>query len=203
MDIILNELKIKDAKELYIGIGNGKYNAKDILKIVVKKEETETADDITRKINENNIEKVSSKNDILVEGIGEIKVSLSGCCKAVPGDHIIGYITKGSGITIHRSVCKNIIDIDERLINVKWNVNNSKKFPTDIIIYTNTADNLLDIISKAANNGITVDGISTVNKSDYKVYSLTVLVEDKDKLEKYMVDLKNLPFTTRVERLMK
>ena len=44
---------------------------------------------------------------------------------------------------------------------------------------------------------------SNINKSDYKVYSLTILVENKEKLEKYMVDLKNLPFTIKVERLMK
>ena len=203
MDIILTELKIKDSKELYLGIANGKYNPKEIIKIITKKDDIEKQEDIIDKINDGNSGKVNSKNDILVEGIGEIKVSLSGCCKPVPGDHIIGYITKGSGITIHRSVCRNIMDIDERLINVKWNVSSGKKFPTDIIIYTNTSDNLLDIISKASNNGIIVDGISTVNKSDYKVYSLTVLVEDVDKLNKFIVDLNNLSFTIKVERLMK
>ena len=113
IDTILEELKIGDARELYIGIGNGKYNAKDVLKIILKKEEEEkTTQDIIEKINESVVKKVSSKNDILVEGLGEVKVSLSGCCKPIPGDNIIGYITKGSGITIHRSICRNIMDID-------------------------------------------------------------------------------------------
>ena len=65
-------------------------------------------------------------NDILVEGMKEIKASISGCCKPVPGDNIIGYITRGFGITVHRSNCKNILDTDERLINVKWNDINKK-----------------------------------------------------------------------------
>ena len=204
IDTILEELKIGDARELYIGIGNGKYNAKDVLKIILKKEEEEkTTQDIIEKINESVIKKVSSKNDILVEGLGEVKVSLSGCCKPIPGDNIIGYITKGSGITIHRSICRNIMDIDERLINVKWNVDGSKKFPTDIIVYTNTNDNLLDIISKASSNGIIVDGIVTVNKSDTKIYSLTILVENTEKLDKFIASLNSLSFVIKVERLMK
>ncbi len=204
IELILEELKIHDAKELYIGIGNGKYSAKEVLKIITKEEEPiPTTDDIIEKINESVVKKVSSKNDILVEGIGEVRVSLSRCCKPIPGDNIIGYITKGSGITIHRSVCRNISDVDERLVNVKWNVDGSKKFPTDIIVYTNTVDNLLDIITKASSNGIIVDGIVTVNKSDTKIYSLTVLVENAEKLNKYMIDLGNMPSTLKVERLMK
>ena len=146
---------------------------------------------------------MNNKNDILVEGLDDIKVSLSGCCKPIPGDNIIGYITKGSGITVHRAICQNISDLDERLINVKWNNELTKKYYTDILIHTNTTDNLLDIITKASLNGITIDSISTVNKSEYKVYSLTVLVENTEKLNKFMLDLTNLPFTLNVERLLK
>ena len=139
------------------------------------------------------------KNDILVEGMNEIKVSLSGCCKPIPGDNIIGYITKGSGITVHRSSCKNIIDLDERLINVKWN-ETTKKFATDLLVYTNTDDNLLDIIAKATSSSITIDSVSTMSKSDFKIYDLTVLVENKEKLDKFCNELNNLRFVNKVER---
>ena len=132
----------------------------------------------------------------------EIKASLSGCCKPLPGDNIIGYITRGSGITVHRTSCRHILDTEERLINVKWNENITKKYPSDIIIYTNAYDNLLDIITKASTNNITIDSISTINKSEYKVYSITVLVENKEKLEKYLNDLLNLKFVQKVERLI-
>ena len=132
--------------------------------------------------------------------MNEIKVSLSGCCKPIPGDNIIGYITKGSGITVHRSSCKNIIDLDERLINVKWNESISKKFATDILVYTNADDNLLDIIAKATASNLIIDSVSTMSKSDFKIYDLTVLVETKEKLDKFCNDLNNLKFVTKVER---
>ena len=62
---------------------------------------------------------------------------------------------------------------------------------------------MLDIITKASLNNITIDSISTINKSEYKVYSLTVLVENVDKLNKFIIDLTNLPFTVNVERLIR
>ena len=199
IDIILDELKLKDIDDLYVNIALGKYTPSQIIKIVNKPEEEKV--DIAAKINETNYNKTNfSNNDVLVEGMNEIKASLSSCCKPIPGDNIIGYITRGSGITVHRSTCRNIIDIDERLINVKWNDNVTKKYPSDILVYTNAFDNLLDIITKASSSGIIIDSISTINKSDYKVYNMTVLVENKEKLEKFINDLLNLNFVQKVER---
>lgn len=199
IDIILDNLKLKDIDDLYVNITLGKYTPNQIIKIINKPEEEKV--DLTTKINETNYNKINfSNNDVLVEGMNEIKASLSSCCKPIPGDNIIGYITRGSGITVHRSTCKNIIDIDERLINVKWNNNITKKYPSDILVYTNAFDNLLDIITKASSSGIIIDSISTINKSDYKVYNMTVLVENKEKLEKFMSDLLNLKFVQKVER---
>ncbi len=201
IDIILGELKLKDIDDLYVAINIGKYTPSSIIKIINKKEEP--TKDITTKINETTYYKEEAlKNDVLVEGMKEIKASLSGCCKPLPGDNIIGYITRGSGITVHRTSCRHILDTEERLINVKWNENITKKYPSDIIIYTNAYDNLLDIITKASTNNITIDSISTINKSEYKVYSITVLVENKEKLEKYLNDLLNLKFVQKVERLI-
>ena len=199
IDIILSELKLKDIDELYMMLGIGKYSPNQIIKIINKKKEEKI--DLQTKINETNYQKDNSikNNDVLVEGMKEIKASISGCCKPIPGDNIIGYITRGFGITVHRSSCKNILDTDERLVNVKWN-NLNKKYSTDILVYTNTYDNLLDIITKASTNNIIIDSISTINKSEYKVYSMTILVENKEKLEKFSNDLMNLTFVQKVER---
>ncbi len=198
IDIIINELKLETIDDLYINIALGKYTPQSIIKITNKKEEVK--EDLVTKINNSkfNIEK-NNNNDVLVEGISDIKTSLSGCCKPLPGDSIIGYITRGSGVTIHRSTCKNILDTDERLINVKWNETN-KKYPSDIIVHTNTYDNLLDIITKATSINIIIDSITTINKSDHKVYRMTVLVENKEKLDKFINDLLNLSFIKKVER---
>ena len=198
LDIIFNELNIKDINELYMDLGTNKYTPTSVIKIITKKDKEE---EIKNKINNPATIKQSSKNDILVEGLDDVKVNLSGCCKPVPGDNIIGYITKGSGISVHRTICRNIIDIDERLINVKWNNKINKKYFTDIIIYTNTEDNLLDIITKASTNGIIIDRIETINKSEYKIYSLTILIENVEKLNKFIKDLDNLEFTIKVDRI--
>ena len=198
VDLILNELKLDTIDDLYISIALGKYTPQSIIKITTKKEELK--EDLATKINNSkyNHDK-QSNNDVLVEGIADIKTSLSSCCKPLPGDAIIGYITRGSGVTIHRTTCKNILDIDERLINVKWNDTN-KKYPSDIMIHTTTYDNLLDIITKATALNIIIDSITTINRSDHKVYKMTVLVESKEKLEKFMNDLLNLKFIHKVER---
>ena len=198
IDIILNELKLETIDDLYMNISLGKYTPQSIIKITNKKEEVK--EDLVTKINNSkfNIER-NNNNDVLVEGISDIKTSLSQCCKPVPGDSIIGYITRGSGVTIHRTTCKNILDIDERLINVKWN-ETTKKYPSDILVYTTTYDNLLDIITKATTLNIIIDSITTINRSDRKVYRMTVLVENKEKLDKFINDLLNLNFIKKVER---
>ena len=198
LNIILDSLKLKDLDELYIAIGQGKYTISAVMKLIGKKEEK--TNKILNKTSEQ--KKAIIKNDILVEGMNEIKVSLSGCCKPIPGDNIIGYITKGSGITVHRSSCKNIIDLDERLINVKWNENLSKRFPTDLLIYTSPDDNLLDIITKASSNNIAIDSVYTITKNDFKIYVITILVENAEKLDKFCKELNNLKFIQKVERQM-
>ena len=198
LNIILDYFKLKDLDELYLSLGQGKFTISSVMHLINKKE------DDSLKIPQKNPDQKKSiiKNDILVEGMNEIKVSLSGCCKPIPGDTIIGYITKGSGITIHRSSCKNVIDLDERLINVKWNDNLTKKFPTDLLIYTTPDDNLLDIITKASTNNVTIDSVTTITKSEFKIYSLTILIENTTKLDKFYKDLYNLSFVEKIERQM-
>lgn len=200
LDMILEEFHVQTLNELYTLVGAGKITVQAVVKVLKKEEEKE---DVALRINETSNRPVVHKNDILVEGMDDIKVNLSGCCKPIPGDKIIGYITKGSGITVHRLNCQNITNVDERLIQVKWNNDSSKKYFADLIVHTNTSDNLLDIITKASLNNIIIDSISTINKSEYKVYRLTILVENTLKLDKFMVDLTNLPFTLKVERLLK
>ena len=199
IETILETLKLNDLDDLYLAIGSGKYAVSSVMKIINKKETP--VEKLLKKV-PINTKKQSYKNDVLVEGMNEIKVTLSGCCKPIPGDNIIGYITKGSGITVHRSNCKNIIDLDERLINVKWNDELTKKFATDLLVYTDTNDNLLNIITTAGSNNLMIDSITTITKSEFKIYSLTILVENTDKLDRFCKDLINLKFVKNVERQM-
>lgn len=202
-DKYLNKLfdnyKIKDIDEFYMSLGMGKYTIDNMIKSIVKEEEKRKKSITLKGISK---KKQEVDSDILVENMSSIKVTISGCCKPIPGDNIIGYITKGAGITVHRSNCKNIMDLDERLINVKWNDNLNKKYPTDLLIYTNEDDILLDIITKASSNDVVIDSIFTLNKSSLKVLSVTVLVKNIDVLNKFCKDLYNIGSVVKIERQM-
>ena len=200
---ILEELKLKDLEDLYFSIGSNKYTAGHIINLILDEEDTKK-DDVADKVIVKENKTTNTKNDILVEGIDDIKVNIASCCKPIKGDDIIGYITKGNGISIHRKNCHNIINIDERLVNVRWNPNITKKYPTTITIHAEVVKNpLLDIITKAANNGVNIENINTVSKSSITVYEVTVLATDKETLDKFINDLYNLDFIKKVERLIK
>ena len=196
---LLDNYKIKDIDEFYMSLGMGKYTIDNMIKSIVKEEEKRKKSITLKGISK---KKQEVDSDILVENMSSIKVTISGCCKPIPGDNIIGYITKGAGITVHRSNCKNIMDLDERLINVKWNDNLNKKYPTDLLIYTNEDDILLDIITKASSNDVVIDSIFTLNKSSLKVLSVTVLVKNIEVLDKFCKDLYNIGSVVKIERQM-
>lgn len=197
VEYLLDELKLKNVNELYISVGSGKITPGSVINLLKDRDKEVEI----KKLHSSHKDRSGKNNDILVAGLEDVKVNLSGCCKPIPGDKIIGYITRGSGITVHRITCSNIIELDDRLVKVKWNVQEGKKYLTDIIIHTNTSDNLLDIITTASYNGIGIDSISTINKSEYKIYSITVLVENLEKLNKFILDLNNLSFTLKVDRI--
>ena len=196
---LLDNYKIKDIDEFYMSLGIGTYTIDNMIKSIIKEEEKRKKSITLKGISK---KKQEVDSDILVENMSSIKVTISGCCKPIPGDNIIGYITKGAGITVHRSNCKNIMDLDERLINVKWNDNLNKKYPTDLLIYTNEDDILLDIITKASSNDVVIDSIFTLNKSSLKVLLVTVLVKNIEVLDKFCKDLYNIGSVVKIERQM-
>ena len=206
IDKILDELHIEDLTELYINIGNGKYSPTSVINIV-NGEEIPKDELILSKVNNNQGVTINVKNDIIVEGIDEIKVNIAACCKPIPGDRIIGYITKGNGITVHRSICPNVSDLDKRLISVSWNKNIDKKYSTNILIHTlkinNNKNILIDIISKTSNRDVLVQSINLINTEDDNMFDVTLLVESKEKLFKFINDLETIDCVTNVERLIK
>ena len=199
---LLNELKVKTLDDLYFDIGTNKFTPTHIVN---------TIENLNKTKEENIIPKLSKpaydsniKNDILIEGIDDIKVNIAACCKPVMGDNIIGFITKGNGVSIHRKKCHNILDLDERLINVSWNTEITKKYSTELVVEADSSKNpLIDIITKAANNGINVDNVNTINRGITVTYELNILVTNIEVLLKFINDLEALPFVKKVERLIK
>ena len=201
IDKILEELKCADINELYINIGNNKYTPIQVVNIItddnITKEEI-----ILNKTKDKEVILPNIKNDIKVEGIDDIKVNIASCCKPIKGDRIVGYITKGNGITVHRMVCPNVSELNERLIEVKWNDTN-KKYPTSLLIKSLDNNILMNIVAKTSNTDITIESIKSLSSGNDYIYQITVLVENKERLTKYMNDLNMIPNVLSVERLIK
>src|SRR5574344_218527 len=203
IDKITNDFKCGDLNELYILIGSNKLTGTAVVNDVLGDNDTRE-DIILKKTQNKEVVLPTIKNDIIVEGIDDIKVNIASCCKPVPGDRIVGYITRGYGITIHRMMCPNVKELDERFIDVKWNDTITKKYPTTILIHTiNKKDILLDVVSKTSSNDVSVESINTMVSSDKNIYDITVLVKNKEQLVKFMNDIETIPSVTEVERAVK
>ena len=200
---IFEELHVGDINELYIGIGSNKFSPIQVINIMLNSEKTKE-EVILDKVNAYNNVKINIKNDIIVEGIDDIKVNLASCCKPVPGDSIVGYITKGKGISVHRSICPNVSELEERIIDVKWNEDKSKKYPCCLFIQALDNKNILiDIISKTSSSDIVIQNIKSITEGDSYVFDIKILVPNKEKLVKFIHDLEMLDKIVKVERIIK
>jgi (p)ppGpp synthetase, RelA/SpoT family len=201
---IFEEFHVGDMTELHINIGNGKFTPIQIVNSFFG--DTRTKEEIILdKVTKTEIKKISVKNDIIVEGIDEIKVNIAACCKPIPGDNIVGYISKGKGINVHRTVCPNISELEERMIDVAWNTDIMKKYTTDILIKaSDSQDLLLAIISKTSGSEITIQSINTMNNNNNRyIVNLNILVGSTEKLDKFMNDLMSITNIVQVERDIK
>lgn len=200
---ILKEYNYKDLDELYTSIGNNSIPVNTVINVIVEENKNVKEEILLRKTNKA-VDKPQLKNDILVEGIDDIKVNLASCCNPVPQDRIVGYITKGYGITVHRAMCPNVKELEERLVDVKWNELKGKKFPTNIIIHAEKKEDLLlNIIAKTTKSDVTIRTINTYTNKEDNVYEMTILVEAKENLVKFMTDLRQMKSIIDVERLIK
>ena len=194
---IFHELKVNDLEEVYLEVGNGKYAPGTVINVIIKKEEPE----------KEKIKKVvvkANNADIVVQGIDKVKVNLANCCNPIPGDEIIGYITKGNGISIHRSCCHNLDLLENRTIPVGWSPTTNEKYLATILIYSNTSDNkLLEMLQKLSMFDIHIDKFITVSRNQEAVYEADLYVKNLEHLEKVFLELQKLPYVIKIERLMK
>ena len=199
---ILHELKYSTIDELYINLGSNKIPVGQVINIILDNNETKE-EIILRKTQHKNIDAPKPKGDIIIEGISDIKINIASCCKPIPGDRINGYITKGYGITVHRMVCPNLFHLNHRTIDVKWNDDINKKYPTSILIESTNKNILANIISKTSTHDIIVQSVNNLNSSENYLYDMTVLVENKDNLMKFINDIEVMNDIVKVERIIK
>lgn len=199
LSIALDDLGLNNENELYYEIGLGKYKPTTVIKTILG--ETEEEKRVLDKVLKYSSKQMEASGDIIIDGIDDLKVSFGGCCKPIKGDQIVGYISKGNGITIHRKNCHNICDINDRIISASWNLNSHKKYVANVLIYTIKKENLLlDIISKTTSFNIGIKSVNTIVNTDYNVYDIDILIEDTDKLKSYISSVSQLPYVTSVER---
>lgn len=166
------------------------------------------------KENQNNLlKKKRSKNGILINGTLDLPVHFSRCCSPVPGDEIVGFITRGRGITIHRTDCINVMNIPEqekkRLIEAMWeedilSPNNSEAFSASIRIYAENRKGLLVDISRIfTEKDIDILSINTnTSKQGIITFTITFSITDRNELSDVLKRLRAIDSVTEVKRAL-
>jgi len=196
-------------EDLYAGVGAGDLrlhqvgNAARNMATTVESNEKQPSIPTTKKVR-----KDTTKGDVItVQGVDNLLSTIAGCCKPVPGDEIIGYISRTRGVVIHRMDCNHILraqqDNFERLIEVDWG--ESKEFYTvDVGIRAYDRQGLLrDITTLLANNNVGVIALNTNSRRISNMLidiSLQIEVPGTDKLGEILNALHRLPNISEVKR---
>ncbi|MBQ3021327.1 MAG: bifunctional (p)ppGpp synthetase/guanosine-3',5'-bis(diphosphate) 3'-pyrophosphohydrolase [Bacilli bacterium] len=197
---LCKDLKVKDLEEIYLNIGSLRYTATYIINLIYE-DKKNVQDILLDKVLNNKIEsKNNYKKDIIVDGCDDILVNIADCCHPVKGDDIIGYITKGNGVTVHKKNCANLKGIDTRLISVSWNMDSDNLYTSKLKIYTfDSNNNLLNIVTKASLKSVVISSINEFNSNNKYGYDVIVKVKNKTALEDFKESIQTLPFVSKVE----
>ena len=166
-----------------------------------------SAEEITKKINQRQIKKNS--NDVVLLANGDtVMIALASCCTPIPGDDIIGFVSTGQGVKVHRKDCPNVNrpDSKPRLIDVIWNPNvkNSNGYPVDLAIECHDRNNLLiDILNAMTSCDAKVMKINAKYhpNSNTTTIALTLLVRDLEQLGHFIHTLMTIKSVFQVKRV--
>ncbi len=153
---------------------------------------------------------VKSKSGIVVKGIHDVAVRFSKCCSPVPGDEIIGFVTRGRGISIHRTDCVNVINLPEmeraRLIDAEWQGgaenNGGEKYFAEIKIFANDRNGLLADISKAlTEKNINIQALNTrTNKQGLATMEVSFEIGSREELIRIIDKIRSIESVIDIER---
>ena len=204
----LQRYGFKTLDDMYAAVGFGSITANKII--------TRTLEEYRKFHEEENVEEKivelqsapkakSSKAGIIVKGIDNCLVRLSKCCNPVPGDEIIGYITRGRGVTVHRKDCKNVKDLLEdegRIIDVYWDEKKESSYNVDITAFANDREGLLaDVIKVIGNTNTRLVAVyAKASKEKIATVELTLEVKDIEDLTKAQRELGKIDSVYDVKR---
>ena len=220
-EIVLVKYDFKTWDALLAAVGYGGMKEGQVVnrlkdEYLKEKRKTQTAEDalkdFEKTIDQKPVKKHKSKSGVVVEGIGDVAVRFSKCCSPVPGDEIIGFVTRGRGVTIHRTDCINVINLSNeergRLINAEWDTQFAKgesntSYLAELKVVANDRVGLIVEISRQlADDDISVKGFNVRTTKDMQaILNVTIEIKTKEQLERVVTRLKNLRDVTEVERV--
>ena len=218
MQVCMQKYGFKDWDSICAAVGRGGLKEGQIVnKLVEEKKKKELAEitdeDILAKASDKlqtPVKKGSSKGGIVVKGIHDVAVHFSKCCSPVPGDEIVGFVTRGRGISIHRSDCINMMNLPEedrrRIIEAEWSPEaakqNDRLYATEIKVYANNRNGLLIDISRVfteADIGMTSVSARS-NKQGIATFDIAFEIKGKNQLAFLVSKLKAIESVIDIER---
>ncbi len=203
---VLGRLNFKDVDTLLAAIGRGEQNVAPVVSAVLDISHTGAETGLSIPLVGRRSSRPADADAFKILGVGNLLTQPARCCRPVPNDPIVGYITRGRGVTIHRSDCPNVLRLKlsdaERLIDVQWCASD-QLFTVDIQVLAYDRRGLLhDISSVLANDKINVMAVNTrTDKTDMMArMELTLEVEDIEQLSRILDRIGQLPSVTEVRR---
>ena len=212
----LPRYNLKNLDDLYAGIGGGDIRIGPLLnflqskfiKISAQEVDEEILRHVSTKSAANAQQKTERKDCVIVEGVGNLMHHIARCCQPIPGDCIVGYITMGRGISIHRCDCEQFLELQtvhpERVVESHWGDNYSSGFHLNIRIVASDRNGLLrDITTVLANDKISVLGVSTRTDTKRQLANIDMQIElnNVEILSKILSRLEKLDDVIEAKRL--
>jgi len=200
--------------DIYAAVGYGGLTTSQVLVRLIneykryqKVAAAESEEDIAARQAKAERPKKHADNGIHVKGVDNILVRIARCCNPVPGDKIIGFITRGRGVSVHRADCVNVVNIApeerHRLVDVEWSGEDKASYNAEIQIIARDRHLLLaDITSTLANMDITLTAVNArTNRVRQAFINLSLEIKNTQQLEKVMRQLKKVPDILDVHRV--
>ncbi|RDE70222.1 GTP diphosphokinase [Aggregatibacter segnis] len=212
----LPRYNLKNLDDLYAGIGGGdirigpliNFLQNKFIKISAQEVDEEILRHVSTKSAANAQQKTERKDCVIVEGVGNLMHHIARCCQPIPGDSIVGYITMGRGISIHRCDCEQFLELQtvhpERVVESRWGDNYSNGFHLNIRIVASDRNGLLrDITTVLANDKISVLGVSSRTDTKRQVANIDMQIElnNVEMLSKILSRLEKLDDVIEAKRL--
>ncbi len=199
---LAKDLFFKSTEEMFSAIGYSRITPRRVLKRFLPK--AEEAAGVVEENKTENAEQARRSEGIVIKGVDDVLVRFAGCCNPVPGDPIVGYISRGRGITVHTSDCKSVAKMEpERLVPVYWEGHEGKPYPARIHVLVRNVKGVMGKVSSLlADHDVNIDSGSLRSLVDGKTeITLTIEVHDAAHLYQTLQALQKLDVVLEVNRI--